>query len=122
MAQVEQKNWAVVRQAVGYARYDTDAEIAVLAQLYEHLRLLTNFFCPQAKLVSKTRDGAKVTRRHDTPATPYRRLVDSGTLTDTQARKLSVLYRSFNPAQLRRDVSRCQQRLRQLSNAKTNTA
>lgn len=26
-ARVEQKNWAVVRQAVGYARYDTDAEL-----------------------------------------------------------------------------------------------
>ncbi len=68
---VEQKNWSVVRQAVGYARFDTDAEAAALAELYRHLRLLTNFFVPQAKLVSKSRDGAKVTRRYDALATPY---------------------------------------------------
>lgn len=43
---VEQKNWAVVRQAVGYAHYDTDAKLAVLAEFYRHLRMLTNFFRP----------------------------------------------------------------------------
>lgn len=44
---VEQKNWSVVRQAVGYARYDTEAELAALAELYRHLRLMTNFFIPR---------------------------------------------------------------------------
>jgi hypothetical protein len=78
---VEQKNWSVVRQTVGYARYDTDAEIAVLAQLYRHVRLLTNFFEPQAHLIGKTRDGAKVRRSYDRPTTPYQRLLDSGVLT-----------------------------------------
>lgn len=119
---VEQKNWAIVRQAVGYARYETDAELAVLEELYRHLRLFTNFFCPQAKLIAKTRDGAKVSRRHDTPTTPYQRLLDSGTLTKTQAAKLTALYRSLNPAQLRRDIARCQRQLRDLSNQRIHTA
>src|SRR6266508_3650991 len=34
---VEQKNWPVVRQQVGYGRYDTDEELAVLRGLYAHL-------------------------------------------------------------------------------------
>lgn len=120
-AYVEQKNWAIVRQAVGYARYDT-AELAALGELYGHLRLLTNFFCPQAKLISKTRHGAKVIRRHDTPTTPYRRLISSGVLTKTQSRQLQAFYLKLNPAQLRRDISFWQRRLRELSYPNNKTA
>ncbi len=119
---VEQKNWAIVRQAVGYARYETDAQLAVLEELYRHLRLFTNFFCPQAKLIAKSRDGAKVSRRHDKPTTPYQRLLDSGVLTKAQSRQLTALYRSLNPAQLRRDIARCQRQLRELSDQRIHTA
>lgn len=119
---VEQKNWAIVRQVVGYARYETDAELAVLAELYRHLRLFSNFFGPQAKLIAKTRDGAKVIRRHDKPATPYQRLLDSGALNKTQTRSLQAEYLQLNPAQLRRDIARCQRRLRELSNQRIQTA
>lgn len=45
---VEQKNWAVVRRAVGYLRYDTDDEVATLNALYDQLRLMTNYFVPLA--------------------------------------------------------------------------
>ena len=44
---VEQKNWPVVRQNVGYGRYDTAAELEVLAELYRDLRLYVNFFQPR---------------------------------------------------------------------------
>ena len=121
-ARVEQKNWAVVRQAVGYARFDTDAELAVLAELYSHLRLLTNFFIPQARLVTKTRDGAKVVRRYDTPATPYRRVLDAGVVSAAAAKQLTTTYRDLNPAQLRRDVAVCQRRLRELGLTKIRPA
>jgi len=36
---VEQKNYSVVRQTVGYQRFDTAAELMVLKQLYATLRL-----------------------------------------------------------------------------------
>jgi hypothetical protein len=42
-AHVAQKNWSVVRHAVGYARYDTPAELTILNELYELLRLERNF-------------------------------------------------------------------------------
>ena len=35
---VEQKNYSVVRRYVGYARYDTPGELALLNQLYEQLQ------------------------------------------------------------------------------------
>ncbi len=80
--------------------------------LYRHLRLLTNFFYPQAKLVSKTRNGARVTRRYDTPTTPYRRVLAAQLLTETESKALQHFYKQLNPAQLRRDVIICQQQLR----------
>jgi len=67
---VEQKNWTVVRQQVGYARYDPPGELKVLNELYSHLRLYVNFFLPQARLTEKIREGATVRRRHDTPGPP----------------------------------------------------
>jgi transposase InsO family protein len=47
---VEQKNYSVVRRAVGYLRYDTEEELEVLNKLYDYLRLYTNFFQPVMKL------------------------------------------------------------------------
>lgn len=44
---VEQKNFPVVRQQVGYLRYETAVELEVLGELYRHLRLYVNFFQPQ---------------------------------------------------------------------------
>ncbi|MGI9069675.1 MAG: transposase, partial [Pyrinomonadaceae bacterium] len=41
---VEQKNYSVVRRAVGYQRFDTDEQLQLLNQLYEPLVLYTNFF------------------------------------------------------------------------------
>ena len=40
----KQKNYSVVRRAVGYRRHDTAEELEVLNELYDHLRLYTNFF------------------------------------------------------------------------------
>lgn len=86
---VEQKNWPVVRRNVGYARIDTAEELAVLNELYAALREHTNYFMPSAKLVSKTRDGAKVTKRYDEPRTPYARALASEHVTEAAERRLT---------------------------------
>lgn len=119
---VEQKNWAVVRRTVGYLRYDTEAELMVLNELYLHLRLITNYFVPQAKLISKTRDGAKVRKRYDKPATPYQRLLADTRVPARTKRALTTTYRALNPAQLRRDIIDCQQRLVDLVKTKNTQA
>jgi len=115
---VEQKNGAVVRQAVGYLRYDTDAELAVLTELYSHLRLYVNFFQPQMHLVSKTRQGSKVHRRHDRAQTPHQRLVAWPDLPAQTRDDFEGTYRSLNPVGLKRDIARCQDRLLDLSRLK----
>jgi hypothetical protein len=74
-AYVEQKNWTVVRRSVGYFRYDTAWELALLNQLWPLVSAQVNLFLPQQKLLSKTRTGAIVRKKHDTATTPLRRLL-----------------------------------------------
>ena len=72
---VEQKNYTAVRQMVGYYRYDTTTERALLNRIYDLHRLYSNFFLPHMKLQTKTRVGSKVIRRYDDPTTPYQRVL-----------------------------------------------
>jgi hypothetical protein len=115
---VEQKNWPVVRQQVGYGRYDTPEELEALRQLYRVLRLYVNFFQPQMKLVSKTRRGATVTKRFDRARTPYQRVLESPHVEEEAKDRLRATYLSLNPAQLKRDLTACQTRLLQLGKRK----
>lgn len=75
-AHVEQKNWSRVRELFGYERFDTPRELELLNQIWELDRVFTNYLLPQQKLVSKTRHGAKVTKKHDKPATAYQRATE----------------------------------------------
>lgn len=74
-AYVEQKNWSRVRELVGYQRYDSPEELALLNQIWELDRVFTNYLLPQQKLLHKTRKGAKAIKVHDRPATPHQRAV-----------------------------------------------
>jgi hypothetical protein len=112
---VEQKNWAVVRRAVGYLRYDTPEELEILSELYRALVPYVNFFQPQMKLVAKTRKGAKVTKRFDTARTPYRRVLESREVAEEAKERLRAIYLELNPARLKRDLASCQARLLDLS-------
>ena len=62
---VEQKNWTHVRSLVGYLRFDTPAELAVLNEIWDADWQFTNLLCTQQKLISRERVGAKVIKRHD---------------------------------------------------------
>lgn len=108
---VEQKNYSVVRRAVGYQRFDTDKQLALLNQLYEVLDLYTNFFQPSMKLQSKERYGARVKKKYDEARTPYQRLLDSSFISEETKQQLRDRYRSLNPAQLKRQIERLQQKL-----------
>ncbi|HZX14544.1 MAG TPA: transposase, partial [Thermodesulfobacteriota bacterium] len=74
---VEQKNWSVVRRALGYLRHDTQQDLEIINQLYAYLRLYTNYFQPVMKLKEKTRIGSRVKKRYDKPKTPYQRVLES---------------------------------------------
>ena len=108
---VEQKNYSVVRRAVGYQRFDTEEQLRLLDELYEVLDLYTNFFQPSMKLQSKERQGARVKKKYDAARTPYQRLLDSRFIPEESKKQLRAQYRLLNPAQLKRQLERLQQRL-----------
>ena len=108
---VEQKNWAIVRKAVGYRRYDTPSRLALLNELYANLRLYTNFFQPTQKLVGKERHGAKLTRHYDTAKTPYQRVLASDAIAAAAKERLTALFLTLNPAALQREIHRLQSAL-----------
>ena len=111
-AHVEQKNWTTVRQLVGYLRYDTDAELDLLNQIWVLQSLIGNHFYPQQKLISKIRDGAKITKRHDDAQTPYARATAHPDVTALPRRRLAAQHTSFNPAAVQRQIqARCDQLL-----------
>src|SRR5215210_71875 len=108
---VEQKNYSVVRRAVGYQRCETEEQLQLLNQLYEPLDLYTNFFQPSMKLKSKERHGARVKKKYDKARTPYQRLLESSFITEQTKQQLRARYHALNPAQLKRQLEGLQRRL-----------
>lgn len=119
---VEQKNYTIVRRAVGYMRHDTDKELEILNRLYSKLRLYTNFFLPSMKLVEKTRIGSRVIKRHDEPKTPFKRLLESPDIVPKIKKRLKAEYESLNPAQLKRQITRLQKELARANKLQTKKA
>jgi hypothetical protein len=114
-AHVEQKNWSIVRQTVGYDRFEGQRACEALAALYEVVRLYTNFFQPCMKLQSKERVGSKVKKSYDTARTPYQRVLESTLLTQESKGRLQAQYRTLNPVALLRQIHRAQETLWQLA-------
>ena len=118
---VEQKNYSVVRRAVGYRRYDTPEELVVLNGLYDQLRLYTNFFQPVMKLIEKTRVGSKVKKKYDLARTPYQRVLELPYISEAAKAKLQREYQRLNPVALKRELLRWQDRLSRLAQLKRCT-
>lgn len=112
---VEQKNYTLVRQVVGYDRYEGTDAFAALVALYVPLRLYTNYFQPSVRLVAKTREGAKVRKRYDDARTPYQRLLAAPQVTEAVTARLRAEYRTLNPAALRREIEVAQETLWRLA-------
>jgi hypothetical protein len=103
-AHVEQKNWTHVRQLLGYQRLDQPELVPLINDLYRTWGLLHNFFCPNLKLLSKTRKGAKTVRKYSPPQTPYQRLLESEHLSQDQKQKLQDQFQKLNPLQLKKRI------------------
>lgn len=110
---VEQKNYSVVRRAVGYGRFDTEEQLQLLNELYSYLRLYTNFFLPTMKLETKERVGSRVKKTYDKAQTPYQRVLASLQVSKSDKQRLKAKYATLNPAALKRKLDRLQQRLLQ---------
>ena len=104
-AHVEQKNWTHVRQLLGYDRFEDPQLVEAINALYRDCwEPLHNYFLPSAKLEEKSREGAKVKRRHDKPLTPCERLIGSSEVSMESKQILKTQRASLNPFELHRRV------------------
>lgn len=97
---IEQQNYSVVRRFVGYQRLDTEKQLEKVNKLYRLLSDYQNFFQPVMRLKTKVRDGAKVTRKYDTPLTAYQRVLKRKDIPAETKQKLRVRYKELNPKKL----------------------
>jgi hypothetical protein len=113
-AWIEQKNGAVVRRLVGYGRLEGAAAATALGKLHEVARLYVNFFQPSFKLKSKTRLGAKVSKKYEKPATPYERLLANDRVTNQCKEGLRQIFAVLDPVDLLKQIREAQRNLTQL--------
>ncbi|HIA03413.1 MAG TPA: transposase, partial [Myxococcales bacterium] len=99
---VEQKNGSIVRQIIGYDRYDGLLALQQLSELYRALRLYVNIFQPSMKLKTKKRDGAKVHRKYSPAQTPLQRAFGSNILSAASSEKFEQLRTTLDPVMLLR--------------------
>lgn len=104
-AHVEQKNWTHVRQWLGYQRLDDPRVVPLLNNLYtKEWRLFHNFFSPSMKLIAKERIASKTIKHHDSPKTPYQRILQSPHVLPSVKNTLSKQLEQLNPFMLRKNI------------------
>ena len=114
-AHVEQKNWTHVRQWLGYERFADPSIVPLLNDLYtEEWRRFHNFFYPSMKLIAKERVGSKTLKRHDSPKTPYQRIMESPHIAETVKHALTTQLKTLNPFVLRQAM---ESKLKEIFNA-----
>jgi hypothetical protein len=115
-AHVEQKNWTHIRQWLGYGRFENPKIVPALNDLYRNeWRLFHNFFLPSAKLIEKKRIGAKIVKLHDSPLTPYRRILASPFASNSTKDMLRELSKNLNPFKLREIIDGKISKIKQLA-------
>ncbi len=112
---VEQKNWSVVRQCVGYDRYEGQDTADLLNQFYAYLRLYNNFFLPSQKLISKERQGGRVSKKHDEAATPYHRLMLDPNVEALDKKTLEATFLSLDLLKIREEMDKLLVKIKSLS-------
>jgi site-specific recombinase XerD len=97
---VEQKNGAVVREAVGCARLEGVQAYDQLGEVYRALRLMVNCFQPSLKLQATIPQGDRVRRVYDTAQTPLQRVLAPGVLSEDRQRALCEQVQQIDPLAL----------------------
>ena len=101
-AHIEQKNWTHVRQWLGYQRLDNPKVVELMNNLYRNeWRFFQNFFLPSVKLIEKERIGSKTLKKHDSPKTPYQRIMESKEIPKTTKDALTKQLAPLNPFELK---------------------
>jgi hypothetical protein len=118
-AHIEQKNWTHVRKILGYLRYDSQAALMAINDLYQNeLGLMMNLFQPSVKLVQKTRVGSRLKRVYDRPATPLDRLRASKRADPAKLKELENLRAALDPFKLSERIEQKLDRIFELANSR----
>lgn len=108
---VEQKNGTVVRQFVGYDRFEGIRAYKQLMELYRALRLYINYFQPSMKLREKHRVNSRTHRIHDQAQTPFQRLQASHVVSPEMLEKLNAIHQAIDPVRLLKQITALQDAL-----------
>ena len=109
----------MVRVYAGYARYDTDSELAILPacamhadreQLMRLVSLKHNYFMPTMKLATKRRNGGRVKKTY-TVDTPLNRMLTSSMITKTTKKALQATRDSIDLLKLLSQIQSLQKQL-----------
>jgi hypothetical protein len=103
-AHVEQKNWTHVRQLLGYERLERAELVEPINELYRWWGLLHNYFCPMLKLKEKVREGARVKRSYEKPATAYQRLLESPEVSAKSKMRLRKQFKELDPFDVKHQI------------------
>src|SRR6056297_1916965 len=101
---VEQKNRIVVRQIVGYDRFEGHHAYMQLSELYRAVRLYVNFFQPSMKLKKNWRDNSKIKKTYDAAQTPFQRLKQAVKIQKETIEKLELVNYSLDPVRLLKQI------------------
>ena len=83
---------------------------------------MTNYFYPQQKLISKVRDGAKVTKKYDTATTPFHRAINHPDTTVDRIAALARTHALINPAATQRQIQALTGQLHKMTTTKSQPA
>jgi hypothetical protein len=109
---VEQKNWSVARRFAGYYRFEGQETVDIMNGMYGLLSLYINYFMPSQKLMTKTRDGARISRKHDAGLTPYRRIMGEEDISADIKSRLTETFENLDVWELRLKIRELQDILR----------
>ena len=106
-AHIEEKNWTVVRQYIGYDRLNNPEQLDLLNDLYRNdLNYFLNFFLPSMKLISKERKGSKIKKKYDKAKTPFQRLLESKEIGEDKKIELIRIFNKLDPFKLQNNIER----------------
>jgi hypothetical protein len=106
-AHIEEKNWTVVRQYIGYDRLNNPEQLDLLNDLYRNdLNYFLNFFLPSMKLISKERQGSKIKKKYDKAKTPFQRLLESKEIGEDKKIELIRIFNKLDPFKLQNNIER----------------
>ena len=92
------KDLSNVVTKAGFMEGDT---FGLMNKIYKVKNILTNYYIPQYRLLSKIRIGAKIKKKHDKPKTPYQRLLDSN-ISEERKQKLRDHYSKLSYPDLKK--------------------